>query len=98
MTFNVILSCSAALICVGLAVFVFLKERRSFTHQVFAFGMIAFAGEALLNGLSFRTYVPSEIVYWQRLRLIATAIKSRGRCSNLSKTGVWKYGADMEAA
>ncbi len=74
MTFNVILSYVAALLCGGLAVFVFFKERRSFTHQLFAIGMISFAAEALFNGLSFGTSSPSEIAYWQRLRLIATAI------------------------
>jgi putative PEP-CTERM system histidine kinase len=73
MTFNVILSYATGLLCGGLAVFVFSKERRSFTHRVFAVGMIAFGVEAVLNGLSFRDSLPSEIAYWQRLRLIATA-------------------------
>ena len=73
MTFNLILSYSAALICAGLAVFVFFKDRRSFIHQLFAAGMIAFAVESLLNGLSFRVSLPSEVEQWQRLRLVATA-------------------------
>ena len=73
MTFNFILSFAAALLCGGLAVFVFFKGRRSFTHQVFAVGMITFAAEAVLNGLSFWVLLPSEIVEWQRLRHIATA-------------------------
>jgi putative PEP-CTERM system histidine kinase len=74
MTFNLILSYAAALFCGGLAVFVFFKERRSFTHQMFAIGMISFAAEALFNGLSFRTLSLHEIAYWQRLRLIATGV------------------------
>jgi putative PEP-CTERM system histidine kinase len=73
MTFNLILSYSAALICAGLAVFVFFKDRRSFIHQLFAAGMITFAAESLLNGLSFRVSLPSEVEQWQRLRLVATA-------------------------
>ena len=73
MTFNLIFSYSAALICAGLAVFVFFKDRRSFIHQLFAVGMITFAAEAVLNGLSFWVSLPAEIAYWQRLRLIATA-------------------------
>ena len=73
MTFNVILCFAAALICGGLAVFVFLKGRQSFTHQVFAVGMITFAAEAVLNGLSFWVSLPAEIAYWQRLKFIATA-------------------------
>ena len=35
--------------------------------------MIAFAGEAVLNGLSFWVSLPVEIAYWQLLRLIAAA-------------------------
>jgi putative PEP-CTERM system histidine kinase len=73
MTFNLIFSFAAALLCGGLAVFVFFKARRSFVHQVFAVGMIALAAEAVLNGLSFLVSLPSEIVDWQLLRHIATA-------------------------
>lgn len=73
MTFNIILSYAAALICGGLAVFVFLKEKRSFTHQLFAVGMIAFAAEAALNGTTFRSSMPWDVASSQRLRLIATA-------------------------
>jgi putative PEP-CTERM system histidine kinase len=73
MTFNLIFSYSAALICAGLAVFVFFKDRRSFIHQLFAAGMITFAAEAVLNGLSFWVSLPAEIAYWQRLRLVAAA-------------------------
>jgi len=73
MTFNLILSYAAALICAGLAVFVFLKGKQSFTHQVFAVGMITFAAEAVLNGLSFWVSLPAEIAYWQRLKFIAAA-------------------------
>lgn len=73
MAFNVILSYTATFLCGTLAVFVFFKERRSFTHQLFAVSMIAFAAESVLNGLSFTTSLPVEIAYWQRLRLIATA-------------------------
>lgn len=78
MTFNLIFSYSAALICAGLAVFVFFKDRRSFIHQLFAAGMIAFAVESLLNGLSFRVSLPSEVEQWQRLRLVATAFVPLG--------------------
>ena len=73
MPFNLILSYAATLICVCLAVFVFLKERRSFVHQMFACGMIALAAESVFNGLTFSMSFSWEVAAWQRLRLIATA-------------------------
>jgi putative PEP-CTERM system histidine kinase len=73
MTFNVILSFAGAFLCGSLAVFVFLKGRRSFTHQMFAAGMIALGIETALNGLSFRAYLPADVAKWQQFRLIATA-------------------------
>jgi putative PEP-CTERM system histidine kinase len=100
MTFNVILSYAAALICGGLAVFVFFKERRSFTHQMFAVGMIALAVEAVFNGLTFRVSMPWDVAAWQRLRLIATAFLpgcwllfslSFGRASYKEIIAKWKW-------
>jgi len=100
MTFNIILSYAAALICGGLAAFVFFKERRSFTHQVFAVGMIAFAAEALLNGITFRASMPWDVEAWQRLRLMATAFLpacwllfslSFGRASYKEIIAKWKW-------
>jgi len=35
--------------------------------------MMAFASEAFFTGLSLRSLVPGEILFWQRLRIIATA-------------------------
>ena len=35
--------------------------------------MIVFAAESVLNGLSFREFLPAEVASWERLRLIATA-------------------------
>jgi len=73
MTFNLILSCVAALLCGGLAIFVFLRDRRSFVHQAFAAGMIVFAAEAALNGISLRASWPEEVARWQSWRFIAAA-------------------------
>jgi putative PEP-CTERM system histidine kinase len=36
--------------------------------------MIVFGSEAFLTGLSLRSLVPGEILFWQRLRMIATAL------------------------
>ena len=100
MPFNLILSYAAALVCGGLAVFVFLKGRRSFAHQMFACGMIAFAAEAILNGLTFRVSLPWEVATCQRLRLIATAFLpacwllfslSFGRVSYKEIIAKWKW-------
>jgi putative PEP-CTERM system histidine kinase len=73
MTFNIIISYSAALFCAGLAVFVFFKERRSFIHLAFSAGMVAFAAETWLNGLSLGAPSGAEIRDWQHLRLLASA-------------------------
>ena len=100
MIFSLILSYAAALICGGLAVFVFFKERRSFTHQMFAVGMIALAVEAAFNGLTFRVSKPWDVAAWQRLRLMATAFLpacwlifslSFGRASYKEIIAKWKW-------
>jgi len=90
----------AALFCGGLALFVFFRERRSFVHLAFAAGMLAFAAEAVLNGLSFRASLPDEIARWQRLRLLATAFVpvawllfslSFGRVNYKEMIRKWRY-------
>jgi putative PEP-CTERM system histidine kinase len=73
MTFNVLLSFGTALLCGVVAVLVFFKQRRSFTHWAFAVGMLAFAIEAVLSGFSFKVSLPEEMARWQRWRMIATA-------------------------
>jgi putative PEP-CTERM system histidine kinase len=70
-TFNILLFSVTAFFSGGLAVFVFLKGRRSSVHLAFAAGMLAFAVEAVLNGLSLRASLPSEMVFWQYSKLIA---------------------------
>lgn len=73
MNFNTILSLIAAIISLAFAVFVFLRDRRSFVHRTFAAGMIALAFEAVFIGLSFYALSPEEVVRWQRIRFITTA-------------------------
>ena len=73
MTFNIIISYSAALLCAGLAVFVFFKDRRSIIHLAFTGGMLSFAAETWLNGLSLGAPSAAEIRDWQHLRLLASA-------------------------
>jgi len=100
MTINLILSYVAALLCGGLAIFVFFRDRRSFVHQAFAAGMIVFAGEAALNGLSLRASLPEEVGRLQSWRFIATAFVpacwvlfslSFGRVSYKEILSKWKW-------
>jgi len=71
--FNLILAYAATLLCGGLGVFLFFKEKRSFVNLTFTAGMLALAAEAALNGLSFRESLPLDIADWQLLRLIVSA-------------------------
>ena len=73
MNVSVIIPCVTAFFCFALAVFVLLRDRRPLVHRVFVAGMMAFAFEAFLTALSLRSLVPDEILFWQRLRMIATA-------------------------
>jgi hypothetical protein len=69
-----ILSFAAVLLCIGLAIFGYYRDTRSFTHQVFAVGMVALALEAALTGLSIQAISYAEVVRWQRLRVVVTAL------------------------
>ena len=73
MAYVSIISAIAALFCVSLATFVFLQAKRSFINLTFAFGMLALAVEAVFTSLTSQAVLPSEIIQWQRMRLIATA-------------------------
>ena len=64
----------AALFCGGLGSFALIRDRRSFVHRIFAGGMIALALEAVATGLSIRSHLAGEVIQWQRLRLIVTAL------------------------
>jgi len=61
-----ILSYIAALFCVGLVVFILIKDRRSFVHRIFSVGMITLAAESFFSGLSLESLLVEEVVRWQR--------------------------------
>lgn len=63
----------AAAFSFGLAVFVILQDRRSLVHRIFAAGMLILTLEAVFSGVSLQSDLPSEVLYWSRLRLIMTA-------------------------
>ncbi len=69
MDFGLIISYGTATLGFGLALFVFLKDRRAFLNRVFATGMVAFALESILTGLSIQTDLPESIIMLQRIRL-----------------------------
>jgi putative PEP-CTERM system histidine kinase len=70
MNFSITLSFIAAILSLALGVFVFLRDRHSFVHRLFAVGIMALSLESGLSGLSFWTTSASELVYWQRLKLM----------------------------
>lgn len=74
MIFNTILSFTGASLCLALAVFVFLRDRRSFVHRTFAAGMLALALESGFVGLSLNAIPPGQIIFWQRLKIIFTSL------------------------
>lgn len=74
MMLNVFLPFAGALLCSGLAGAVLFRGTRSFVHWTFVVGMMALALEGALTGLSFQAAVPEEVMYWQRLRIIGSAI------------------------
>ena len=76
MNFNSLITCIAGLLCGGLAVFVFLKDRKSFVHRTFAIGMITLGIDAVFRGLSLRAFLPEEIIRWQRAGFYTAAFLS----------------------
>ncbi|MGQ9777258.1 MAG: XrtA/PEP-CTERM system histidine kinase PrsK [Thermodesulfobacteriota bacterium] len=68
--FGLIISFGAGALSLGIAIFVLLKDYRSFQQRVFASGMIAFALEAIFTGFSLQTPFVETIIRWQRVRLI----------------------------
>jgi putative PEP-CTERM system histidine kinase len=74
MTYSSLLSFIAALFCGSLAAFVFLKDRRSLVNWAFAAGMLFLAAEETLTGLSFQTILTAEVLRWERLRFLGTAL------------------------
>jgi len=53
-----------ALLCTGLALFIFLEDKRSFVHRLFSFGMIFLALKELFTGMAMGTTLHSEMVGW----------------------------------
>ena len=73
MSFNTILSFTAALLSGILALLVLYRDRRSFIHRTFAAGMITLALEAVLTGLSIQAQLAETVIRWQRVRFVIGA-------------------------
>jgi putative PEP-CTERM system histidine kinase len=71
---NTLLSFTAALIGLSLAVFVLYRDWRSFVHRAFAIGITVLAAESVLTGISANAILPEDVAYWLRLRFLAMAI------------------------
>ena len=74
MTISSLLSYIGALFSVGLAVLVFVRDRKAFVHRIFAAGMVLLAIEAVIGGISFKAFNADGVLYWHRIRLIDKAV------------------------
>lgn len=73
MTFDALLAFVGALLCGGLAAFVFFEHPRAFVHQAFAGAMSALALMQTFVGMEAQAVHAAEIVRWAYLGLIAAA-------------------------
>jgi putative PEP-CTERM system histidine kinase len=62
------------LLCAGLALFIFLEDRRSFVHRLFSFGMVALAFKEFFIGMAMQTPLPQEMVSWNVWGLTAAGL------------------------
>jgi len=74
MNMNFLLCLISAGLCTGLFLMVLFRDRRSFAHLTFACGMLVLAFEAGLTGLGLRVSSAVEMMQWQGLRMVATAL------------------------
>lgn len=74
MIFITILSFAGTSFCLALAVLVFLRDRHSLVHRTFVAGMVALALESGFADLSFHALSPEQVIFWQRLKIISSAL------------------------
>lgn len=100
MTFPSFIPFLNALLCAGLALFIFLEDKRSFVHRVFSFGMIALAFKEFFAGMTMGTPLPSERVDWGAWGLTAAGLLpgswflfslSFGRSNYKELAAKWKW-------
>ncbi|MCX7591888.1 MAG: PEP-CTERM system histidine kinase PrsK [Kiritimatiellae bacterium] len=64
----------AAALAIGMAGFVLAHRQRSFSHKVFSLGMVILALEGVFTALASYAILPEDILKWQQLRVICTAL------------------------
>ena len=74
MSLDLALHSASALLCLGLAVAVAWRDRRSFVHRVFSLGMAALAVEAASGVAAALARTPSGGLAAERARLLAAAL------------------------
>ena len=72
MPISSVLSYAAAYFSLIVAVGVLIRDRQSLVHRIFAVGLLLFAAEELLRGLSYIAVLPGDVLYWQK-RLLAVS-------------------------
>lgn len=70
MTFNLFLTGAAVFLCFALAVSVAFRGRQRGASWLFAAGMLIFAGESLLQGISLAADSAEAIGYWQTIAFV----------------------------
>lgn len=100
MTFLSFIPLLNAFLCAGLALFIFLEDKRSFVHRVFSLGMTALAFKELFAGMTMGTPLPSERVDWGAWGLTAASLLpgswflfslSFGRSNYKELVAKWKW-------
>src|ERR1051326_5176726 len=69
-----VIAYAAAYLSLIVTVGVLLRDRYSFVHRTFAVGMLLFAAQELLRGLSFGAVLPDDTVYWQKRVLAVSSL------------------------
>lgn len=100
MPIPVVISYAAAYFSLVVILGVLLRDRHSFVHRVFAAGMLLFAVEELLRGLSYGAVLPADALYWQkRVSLISAFVPAvwlafsvcYGRVNGAAAVSKWKW-------
>src|SRR5215510_1628962 len=73
MSTSAALSYTAAYFSLIVAIGVFLRDRQALVHRVFALGMLLFALEEALRGISYGALLPEDILYWTKRILAVSA-------------------------
>jgi putative PEP-CTERM system histidine kinase len=74
MSTSAALSYTAAYFSLIVAIGVFLRDRQALVHRVFALGMLLFALEEALRGISYGALLPEDILYWTKRILAVSAL------------------------